>query len=365
MTSAGEFEALLASLNEVRPAEPREHRPLRRVAVLGAGPVGQGLACECLAAGCDVTLHTAFAPERAALAASHAVTIRGEHLVGTYRLADRSSSEPAIGLRTGIDDDVTQADAILIATPARAHATCGGLLAGRLQTDQLVVLVPGRMFGAIELARSLRRFAIAGLPTIVELAAPPYRVQAPEPGALALAGVNSDVAAAALPNRATEESVTRLRDVLPMLRPARGVLETTFSDVSGITDAPRALLREPSSVAAKIDDERRRVAFAYGVRDLEPATDDGDTPSTLQIGDPRVDDALSCSLVPLVSAGALAGIATRAAAALVDLGSVLGNLDYRRHGRTLASLGLEDFTPDDIRRALDAGEPSLLQQALA
>ena len=82
-------------------------------------------------------------------------------------------------------------------------------------------------------------------------------------------------------------------------------------------------------------------------------------------GDQRVHDALCCSLVPLVSAGALAGIATRTAAAIVDLGSVLGKLDYARHGRTLPGLGLDRLRPDDIRRALDGGDAALLEQALA
>ena len=52
----------------------------------------------------------------------------------------------------------------------------------------------------------------------------------------------------------------------------------------------------------------------------------------------------------------LAGIPTRTAAALVDLGSVQRNLDYTGHGRTLPSLGLDRFSPDDIRRALDGGD---------
>jgi opine dehydrogenase len=366
MTSAGEFEALLAGLSEANPAAgPPPRDPVRRVAVLGAGPVGQALACECLAAGCEVTLHTAFEPERAALAGPQAVTVRGEHLVGTYRLADGRSTQPAIGLRTGIDDAVADADAILIATPAVAHATCGGLLAGRLRPEQLLVLVPGRSFGAVEAARSLRRFAAPALPTIVELAASPYRVESAEPGSLTIASVTTEVPAAALPNRKTEEAVQRLAAVLPMLRPARGVLETSFSDLSGITDVPPALLRESASVARQIDDERRRVAFAFGVRDLPPAPADAEPEGALDVGDPRIHDALCCSLVPLVSAGALAGIPTRTAAAMVDLGSVLAGLDYARHGRTLGGLGLDHLSPDEIRRALDGGDASLLEQARA
>ncbi len=368
MTSAGEFEALLAGLSEVNPAAgPPPRDPVRRVAVLGAGPVGQALACECLAAECEVTLYTAFESERAALAQPGAVTVRGEHLVGTYRLADGPAPEPAVVLRTGIDDAVADADAILLAIPAVAHATAGGLLAARVSADQLLVLVPGRSFGAVEVARSLRRFGATALPTIVELADSPYRVQSAQPGALTIAAVNPRTPAAALPNRKTDEAVQRLRAVLPTLTAARGILETTFSDLSGVVDAPPALLRDSASVTRKIDDERRRVAFAYGVRELDPApvrSRDDSTPP-LDPGDARVHDALCCSLVALVSAGTVAGIPTRTAAALVDLGSVQRNLDYTGHGRTLPSLGLDRFGPDDIRRALDGGDAGLLEQALA
>lgn len=371
MTSAGEFEALVAGLSEVKPAAGlQEHEPLRRIAVLGAGPVGQALACECLAAECEVTLYTAFEPERAALSGPRAVTIRGEHLVGTYRFADgpstdRPASQPAIGLRAGIDDAVADADAILIATPAIAHATYAGLLAGRTRPEQLVVLIPGRWFGAIDVARTLRRFASPALPTVVELAASPYRVESSQPGALTITAVSAEVPAAALPNRATEPAIARLRGILPMLTAARGVLETTFSDLSGAIDAPRALLRDPEPVVRQIDEERRRVAFAYGVRELTPAPPDQELPPAPASGDQRVHDALCCSLVPLVSAGELAGVATRTAAAMVDLSSVLGKLDYARHGRTLPSLGLDRLRPDDIRRALDGGDAALLEQALA
>jgi opine dehydrogenase len=366
MTSAGEFEALLADLSEVKPAAGLgERAPLKRIAVIGAGPVGQALACECLAADCEVTLYTAFEPERSALARPGAVTVRGEHLVGSYRLAGSPSSEPAIALRTGIDDEVGEADAVLIATPAIAHGTYAGLLAGRLQAEQLLVLVPGRSFGAVEVARSLRRFAAPSLPTIVEVAGSPYRVESSEPGALTVTGVEADVRAAALPNRSTEEAVRRLATVLPMLSPARGILETSFSDRCGVIDVPPALLRESSAVAGRIDDERRRVAFAYGVRDLPPAPPQAKPAPALDVDDPRIHDALCCSLVPLVSAAALAGIPARTAAALVDLGSVLLDLDFARHGRSLAALGLDRFSPEDTRRALDGGDASLLEQALA
>lgn len=366
MTSLGEFEALVAGLSEASPTRGQQQPPgLRRVAVLGAGPVGQALSCQCLAAGCEVALYTAFESERDQLAATGAITVRGDHLAGSYRLAAAGSREPAIALKAGIDDALSEADALLVATPAVAHSTYAGLLAGRVDAEQLLALVPARRFGAVEVARALRRFGTRPLPTVVELAAPPYRVASPAPGALEIAVATPEVAAAAIPNRATDAAVARLRTILPMVIPARGVLDTTFSDLSGVLDAPPALLREPAAVVRKVDEERRRVAFAYGVRDLAPLPHSDDPPPPLPVGDPRVHDALCCSLVPLVSAGEVAGLPTRAAAALVDLGSALSGLDYLRHGRTLASLGLDRFEPEEIRRALDGRDGSLLEEALA
>jgi opine dehydrogenase len=365
MTSAGEFEALLAGLDEAKPAAgPPQRDPIRRVTVLGAGPMGQALACEFLAAECEVTLYTTFATERAALAGPGALTVRGQRLIGTYRLSDGPSSEPAITLRSGIDDAVAEADAVLLATPSVAHASAGALLAGRLRADQVLVLVPGRAFGAVEVARSLRRFAAPDLPTIVELAAPPYRAQSSGPGALTIEAVSEQVRAAALPNRKTDEAVQRLSAVLPMLTPARGVLETSFCDLSGVLDVAPSLLRQGAPVMRRIDEERRRVAFAYGVRDLEPAPTEDDRPA-LESSDPGLHDALCCSLVALVSAAARADIPAPTAAALVAVGSVLRGLDYTGHGRTLSSLGLDRFSPDDIRRALDGGDAALLERALA
>ena len=47
------------------------------------------------------------------------------------------------------------------------------------------------------------------------------------------------------------------------------------------------------------------------IRAQQWAPAEEDLPSALDIADPRVHDALCCSLVPLVSAGALAGVPAR------------------------------------------------------
>jgi hypothetical protein len=74
---------------------------------------------------------------------------------------------------------------------------------------------------------------------------------------------------------------------------------------------------------------------------------------------------VATSLVPLLSAARLAGVPVPATEALVGLASVLADLDYARHGRTLASLGLEALGPEGIRRALDGGDAGLMAEVMA
>lgn len=407
MSSVGEFEAALSALPASgRPPVISSAPPIERAAVLGAGAVGQALSCAVLAAGCEVRLHSAFESELEGLAAADSITVRGEDLVGTYRLSPGAGHEPHVMVRQAIDAAVIGAEAVLVATPAVVHPIYAGLMAPVLEDGQLVALVPGRGFGAVEFARCLRRFGCSADVTIVEACSAPYLASVPEPGALRVHAVKRTLLAAALPNARTTAAIEALRRLLPMLRDATGVLETTFSDPSALINLPPAILgsaavsdQAPSlrdrlpgqltkTVVRRLDAERVRIAFAFGVRGLRPVQDwladtydlDGEdlddvldrmaAYDAMPAGGPpsldqRTHDLVATSLVPLASAAELAGIPAPATRALVDLASVLGGVDYMRHGRTLASLGLDRMSADSIRRALDGSDPSLLAEALA
>src|SRR5688500_3589474 len=111
--SDSDFRAVIDALSVSGPVRPRSVEPVRRVAVLGAGAVGRLLACEALAAGLEVRLHSVFGQELADLRAAGAVTVRGAHLVGTYAVGDSgtgSPSRPAIELTASVDEAVAGAD---------------------------------------------------------------------------------------------------------------------------------------------------------------------------------------------------------------------------------------------------------------
>ncbi|MGD9736278.1 MAG: NAD/NADP octopine/nopaline dehydrogenase family protein [Solirubrobacterales bacterium] len=403
-SSVGEFEAVVAGLAaDRRASEPAASPTIGCVAVVGAGPVGQAVACASLAAGCTVRLHAAYEAELASLREAGAITVRGEELVGTYELDGNRG--PSIEVRPSIDGAIGEADAVVLATPAVAHQAYAGLLAPLLNEGQIIVLLPGRAFGAVEFARGLRRLGLHSDLSILEVASAPYLASVERPGRLQVHAGKRDLPAACLPNSRTAAVVESLQAVLPMLTPASGVLESSFSDLGSVVNLPPALLgvaardpeatvrdRLPQAVTAtalrRLDAERAAIAFAYGVRDLDAAWERlarsygcggqgidevldeieayGELPAPGPPGeDQRTHDLVASSLVPLVSAAQLAGVHAPTASALVDVASTLAGLDYMRYGRTLPSLGLDRLGTDGIRRALDGSDASLLAEVLA
>ena len=396
------FEQMLVGLQS-SPTSAASAPILRSVAVIGAGPLGQALACAALAAGCEATIQSPFRSEATRLTDVEHLTVTGPVLSGTFRLAHSGSAdrgkEPAIRVDLGFDAAVAAADVIVLAVPASAHSTYAGMLAPVLRSGQLVVLAPGGCFGALEVTRALRRNRCRVEVTVVELATAPYLVSESKPGHLEVLAELRSIPAAALPNAATASAVGALASVFPGVRAAAGVLETAFSDMAGMLIAAPALLaasapgpasvreRLPDavveSVLVALDDERRRVASAYGVRgqpslrewlenafgveadDVVSALDQVPAFRSLRCpgaDDVAVHDATACTLVPIASAAAAVGVATPATFALIGLASALGGIDHARHGRSLAALGLDGLSSDDIRRMLHATERAAVRE---
>ena len=398
--SDAQFRAMLDALG--RDAAPPETTPPKpsRVAVLGAGPVGQLLACQALAKGAEVSLHSVYGDELSALAAAGGITVRGAGLIGSYAVGDGPATTPRIRLAASADAAIRDADVIFVATPAAAHATYAGLLASSLQDGQLVVLVPGRFLGAVDFARALHMHLCSAEVTVADLDVAPYL--ATQDGAqIHVHALARQVALATLPVEAAEPTTARLRELLPMLRAVDSPLVTAFSSVTGVvTVAPlltntaalegdrrqKVLLRDlivpglSETVIADLDRERRAVAFHFGVHDLPPAatwlrTAYGDSPQVrddpdedvcrairdLEVFDdfaavtgsgPRVIDDVPFTLVPLADAGRLAGVPTPVTDTMIALASSLAGADFARQGRTLGGLGLAGQRPEELRRRL-------------
>jgi len=126
-----------------------------------------------------------------------------------------------------------------------------------------------------------------------------------------------------------------------------------------------------------IDGERMQVAEAYGV-EVESAADwlmrayegvHGNTlyeriqsngayqgikaPKTLNMR--YLTEDVPCSLVPIIALGEAAGVEMPASRGIVNVACGLLKRDFWSEGRTLARLGLEGMSVEEIRRYVEVG----------
>ena len=74
-------------------------------------------------------------------------------------------------------------------------------------------------------------------------------------------------------------------------------------------------------------------------------------------------DSRVYGLVPLASIGKLVGVPTPTMDALITLGSVINETDYRREGRTVERLGLAGMTVEEIVRFVTEGPTKATKEA--
>lgn len=389
--SDAEFQAFTEALAH-RGVAPAPAAPaFDRVTVLGGGPEARLLACLCLAEGAAVTLFTTHGAEISAIRDAGGVTLRGSGPIGTYA-AEREHG-PSIRLSAQLDTAVADAELIWLTGPVPKQRTCAMVLAEHLSDGQVLALVPGRSFGALETVRYLRAGGCRADVVVAEVQALPYWIHA-ERSTLHLTRAAATPAAVLPDDR--DDVVRGLARFLPNLAPVQGVVRGSFADGSGLVEIPALLLGGPAvppggpklpagavplperntfraligerhrALVEAMATERRRVAARWGVRDLPDAAAWLDACAGAPAGDmarpvPSAGGAqrlIRCavigSLAPLLSAAEVAGVdvpVTRATATLAE--AVLGG-DMAVAGRRLDRIGIGTGDPEDARRALDA-----------
>lgn len=398
-----DFQSVVESFSTTgRPRPPARGTPIRRVAILGAGVIGQLLACQALACGLQVSLHSVYGADLSRLAGTGSITVRGASLNGTYATTRAeghpTSNRPAIRLCASVDDAVDHAEVIFVATASHVQDTYASLLATTVTQEQVVVVVPGRFLGAVAMWRRVRAGRTAA--TVAEMSAPPY-LASRDGTTLFIHAVARRIEFSAIPTDGAVAVAERLAAMLPMLVPVDSPLDTGFAVVTGVvTAAPlltntnvldRAhtgaiLLKQlvtpalSATLLRQLDQERLQVGFRYGARSLLSAgawlhaaysgsqPSDGEADDDLSAvlnqleafdaitaarpGGPRVADDVANTLVPLCRAGRLADVPTPATETIVSLASCLLGVNQMGAGRSLESVGLAGARPADARRQL-------------
>ena len=295
-----------------------------------------------------------------------------------------------------VTDDIGEAvdfgDVIMIVTTADAHGELAKKMVPYLRDNQIVILNPGRTGGAFEFRQVMRKENCTKRIFVIECQTLLYACRQEGSGVVRVAGMKDAVYYATLPASDLPEIRSFVFDICDRMVPVENVLITSLGNV-GVIFHPsmvifnalsidghkpfyfyRGITPTVSRFLESLDDERLSIGKAYGVclksvyewmcfayRDvpgnnlldkirLNPAYRDMMGPN--QLDDRFLVEEVRTGIVPMRDLGRVAGLELPLMTAIEETSNVLAGRNFRREGRTLASMGLESMTVTDILGAL-------------
>ena len=357
-----------------------------RVAVLGAGHAGRGLASYLSIHGFDVSLYNRTFANIKRISKRGGIKIQG--------LFD------AFVNLSLVTDDIAKAvedrDILIIVVPAQAHTFFAKSMIPHLESGQTILLMPGRTGGALEFARILGSHSYTNEILLGEAQTFSFVSRITGPDSVLISKVKNSTKVSAFPafhNRRFMRSLRRLPITFNM---ADDVMETSLDNIgallhptptilcAGLLESKKggynhyhdAISESVGRLIERMDAERISVSREFvsqpvsllgwlkSTYDAEGTTlrecirsidayDDIGSPSSL---DHRyVLEDVPTGLVPISYLGRLAGVETTAIDAVINMACQLYDYDFWSSGRNLGSLGLEGLNPSEIREYVRTG----------
>jgi opine dehydrogenase len=282
-------------------------------------------------------------------------------------------------------------DVVMVVTPATAHRSLGAVMAPFLQDGQLVVLNPGRTFGALELRKVFEESGASAAVVLGETQTFLYASRALSRWEARIFRIKNAVPFATLPSFLIPEALGVIGQPFPQFVAGSNVLATSLENIGAVFHPALTILNAgwieathgdfeyylqgitPSvaKLLERIDAERLAVAAAVGVRSISARewlylSYDSPGGSLFEAirntasyrgikAPPGIDhryifEDVPMSLVPIASMGSMLGVRTPTIEMIVNLGSILHSTDYWSVGRTMESLGLAGLSVRQIRR---------------
>lgn len=266
-------------------------------------------------------------------------------------------------------------DFVMVTTPSSAHKDIAKELAPYVSKDMIVILNPGRTFGAIEFARTLEECGAKELPHIAETQSIVYTCRRGKKNTTNILAIKNNVKIAALRGSDINYIMSRMPNCLrEYFSIADSVLLTSLSNVGMVLHCAPVLMNigwietakvdfkyyydgiseSVASFIEKIDFERQAVANSAGC-DVESVADwlkrtysvhgtclydcirsnesyrEIDAPPTIYCR--YLLEDVPNGLVPIEALGKELGVQTPSISIVIDLASSVLNIDFRKTGR--------------------------------
>jgi opine dehydrogenase len=361
-----------------------------KVSIIGAGNGGCATAVDLTLNGFDVTLCSAYAP-------NHILPLINK---GGLEYSG-SLGEGFVNLRATIDirRAVEDAQIVLIIAPLPIHETYTRILAPLLTRKQIPIVLNGSSTGgALHAYKILREMGVSK-PIIAETDILPYAARLVSPTHIKIFHKLKWRLFSCFPSQHTIDLHDEVKSIYPELEIANNVLQTSLSNINAILHPPGMILNAgwiestggdflfysqgvTSAIAqliGKIDAERVEILrkadlkslslvellHRYGFSSVDSKSSILESiRSSSTISEIRSPNSLNhryliedvgYGLVPMSLIAKIFGVKTRSIDSLINLASILNNIDHWQNGMTLEKLGLRDIRPETINPYLDNG----------
>ena len=357
-----------------------------KICVIGAGNGGQALAGYLALRGQEVTLFNRSKKRIAPFMKSK--NIRLEGVVNDIAHLDM--------VTTNIEEAVKGRELIMVVVPAFAHRSIAEKLIPYLEDGQVILLNPGRTFGALEFSMMISHSKTKKKVTVAEAQTFVFASRAANPGVVHIFRIKNAVPVAALPSSNNPIVAAMLDKVMPEFSVERDVLYTSINNIGAVFHPAALILNSgwvestsgkfefyldgitPSvaKVLEAIDAERCRLAEALGVEPLtskawldypydvyganlyeaihsNSAYQGIMAPPSMQ--NRYIIEDVPMSLVPLASMAKEFSLPTPTIDSIVQLASVLMGIDFVKEGRTVEKFHLNGKTKEEILEIVEKG----------
>lgn len=341
-----------------------------KVTVIGAGNSGLAMAAHLSNTGNEVTLWNRSESTISKLLKTNVIKCEG--VIDDEVTIDVITNDIKLALK---DPDV-----IFITTPANSHKELAELIGKNIETSSIIVLCPGRTFGALEFQQTYHEFNTHVEQTIAETQTIIYTCRKIDEETVNIISLKNDVLISTFDASQNQLLIESLPQSLQeFFIPAKSMIYTSIGNVGMILHCAPLLLNvgwtesdtnyrhyfdgitpTVGRLLEKIDYERITIARALG-EELETtkewlertyeitgnnlyetiqnneAYNTIDSPSSLQHR--YIWEDVPCGLVPLEAMGLRLGIDMKYTTLIIDLANALLDFDFRENGRTLSHLG--------------------------
>jgi len=357
---------------------------MEKVAILGGGHGAHTMAAEMALAGYEVNM---FELPKFKDKFEKVLSTKTVELVG----AGRKGKAKLNVVSTKIEEVIQGVDFIMLVMPSFGHKPFAELCAKQLEENQTIVLWPGN-FGTLEISKLFKDMGVKTKFKLAESSTLPYATRLVRPGRVHLHSYATTVLLSAFPAKDTPEIVSQLKDLFPMLQPARNIAEAALSNPNPILHPPAAILntgrieyskgnfyvyvegitRSVQEVVKAIHKEFMVVGKALNVKPIDYKESDfessesimgiafptglGDIQGPFNLSSDRyVTEDVPHGLVPVAQIAELAGVNTPVTKAMITLLSSMNHKDYWNEGRTLKKLGIDGMTLEKLKIYLQTG----------